>query len=165
MRPAVPVRDAASTGGLVILTIGVDPGPTPGVCVLPASAAEPVAVFQCDAASLLPLLRALIEAWGADRVVVAVEAWVVGSISRTSRSAGAVTRGLIGEVEALADEFTHVAVVVRRATDVKPWATDRRLDAAGLLARTAGLPHARDGARHALFSASRDSGAPDPLLK
>lgn len=146
------------------LTLGVDPGPTPGVCALPASPGEPVAVFQCDPSSLMPLLRALIEAWGADRIVVAVEAWAIGSISRTARSAGAVTRRLIGEIETLADEYDAVAVVTRRAADVKPWATDKRLDAAGLLAQTAGLPHARDGARHALFSATRDSGAPDPLF-
>jgi hypothetical protein len=53
--------------------------------------------------------------------------------------------------------------VTRTAALVKPWATDKRLVAAGLLDITRGLPHARDGARHALFSAHHDSGAPDPL--
>jgi hypothetical protein len=46
---------------------------------------------------------------------------------------------------------------------VKPWATDERLAAAGLLDPTKGMRHARDAARHALFCAVRDFGLPDPL--
>lgn len=145
------------------LTIGVDPGPTPGICALPG--VGPVGLLQCDSASCVPLVRALIEAWGADRIVVAVEQWAMGPISRTARSAGKVTRDLIGELGTLADTYDEVGVILRTAAQVKPWATDARLDAAGLLARTAGLPHARDAARHALFSTCRDSSAPDPLRR
>jgi hypothetical protein len=46
---------------------------------------------------------------------------------------------------------------------VKPWAVDKRLHAAGLLDMTAGMRHARDAARHALFCAVKDYGLPDPL--
>jgi hypothetical protein len=48
---------------------------------------------------------------------------------------------------------------------VKPWATDERLEAAGLLDLTKGMRHARDAARHALFTAVKDGGVPDPLSK
>jgi hypothetical protein len=46
---------------------------------------------------------------------------------------------------------------------VKPWATDKRLTAAGLLAMTAKMADARDACRHALYTAVHDAGIPDPL--
>jgi hypothetical protein len=46
---------------------------------------------------------------------------------------------------------------------VKPWATDTRLAAAGLMEPTTGMRHARDAARHALFAAVKTYGLPDPL--
>ena len=54
---------------------------------------------------------------------------------------------------------------IRTAGEVKPWATDKRLHTAGLLDLTAGMRHARDAARHALYSAVRDYGLPDPLSR
>jgi hypothetical protein len=53
----------------------------------------------------------------------------------------------------------------RSAADVKPWATDTRLQAAGLLDLTKGMRHARDAARHALFCAVCDFGLTDPLSR
>ena len=61
--------------------------------------------------------------------------------------AGRITRELIAELT------RHAPMHVRPAVTVKRWATDKRLEAAGLIGPTRGLPHARDAARHALYTA------------
>lgn len=152
----------------VTRVIGVDPGPRPGVCALDLGPGEirlPAMVFETEPTSLLPLLRCLIGPESDERVILAVEQWAIGPISRAARSAGVTTRTMIGEVATLADSYDGVTAVLRRAADVMPWATDKRLDAAGLLAKCVGLKDARAAARHALFSAVRDGGAPDPLIR
>jgi hypothetical protein len=53
--------------------------------------------------------------------------------------------------------------VERPAAAVKPRATDTRLDRAGLLAPTRGMPHARSAARHALYAAVPAGLLADPL--
>ena len=150
-----------------MITIGVDPGPTPGICVL--GAGTPV-LIQCDAPSLLPLVGLMIEVYSEDGdapLHLAVEQWAIGPISATTGAAGRLTRSQIGELSAFESHIPSRRVVLhlRCATDVFPWATDKRLAEAGLLRRSAGLPHARSAARHALFSHVRDSGAPDPLKR
>ena len=77
--------------------------------------------------------------------------------------AGRVTRELIGVLADLAAGRPQVTVIRRPAGLVLPWATNHRLAAAGLMAPTVGMPHARDAARHALYAAVRDGGMPDPL--
>jgi hypothetical protein len=95
---------------------------------------------------------------------VAVERFVVGRRAARSSTpgAGAITRGMVGVIEAWATDY-RCKVNARAAADVKPWAVDKRLHAAGLLDLTAGMRHARDAARHALFCAVKDFGLPDPL--
>lgn len=96
--------------------------------------------------------------------LVAIEKFVVSRRSGRSKTAqaGEAARLIIGGVAQLCQEH-GVRFVQRPAGTVKPWATDRRLDAAGLLAPTKGMGHARDAARHALYAAVRDLGLPDPL--
>lgn len=55
-----------------------------------------------------------------------------------------------------------IPVVARPAGTVKPWATDKRLKAAGLLEAAGSSPHIKDAGRHLLFSACQ-AGLPDPL--
>jgi hypothetical protein len=83
-----------------------------------------------------------------------------------------VTRDLIGTLQEVWEEHDSTAEgrrgarwFQRPAAHVKPWATDERLEAAGLLEATKGMRHARDAARHALFAACKDGGIPDPLSK
>lgn len=148
--------------------IGVDPGQTTGVALLvPGRAPE---VLQCSPGLVLPVVRALTYTHGP--LVLAVERFVVGARSARSSTpkAGQVTRDLIGaltdldSVEVGGAQVT-VRVVLRSAAEVKPWATDRRLDAAGLLTATKGMRHAADACRHALFAQVHDAGLPDPLSK
>lgn len=153
-----------STG---VLVIGVDPGLTTGVCALTYAAdgkrnGEPIALQIHGSEGVLPVVAALLARKPLLDHVLAVEQFVVGGRAARSSSAhaGRVTRALIAELAELgADVFTRAAVVV------KPWATDRRLEAAGLLDPTKGMQHARDAARHALYAAVRMNVTPDPLSR
>lgn len=149
--------------------IGVDPGPTTGIVALRTGDNLTLvkSVLQCDHWSVLPILEMLIQSNQGFPVTLAVERFVVNL--RASRSAhaeaGRITRELVGAITARAAQpvTKTVRLVTRSAAHVKPWATDVRLDAAGLFAPTKGMPHARDAARHALFAAVADCGMRDPL--
>lgn len=149
--------------------IGIDPGGTTGVAIL-----------QCSGLSGSFYIRTAAYQYGQDNALseildaitrtepdaVAIERFVVGMRAARSRSAGAgeFARELVGQVRALCrDDAVRVPVFHRTAFEVKRWATDKRLDAAGLLAATSGMPHARDATRHALFAMVRRGWAPDPI--
>jgi hypothetical protein len=121
-------------------------------------------VLQCDHHSAVPLVGMVLAAH--DRpgyeLVLVVEQFVVST--RAARSgtaeAGRITRAMIAE---LTDVPGNVTVLTQTAGQVKPWATDRKLAAAGLLTPTSKLPHARDAARHALFASVRRGTTRDPM--
>lgn len=151
------------------IVIGVDPGPVTGICALhlgPLAAGEPAyspSIIQCDHRSVLSIVDMLAEPGRLGvSAVLAVEGFVVSS--RAARSAhapaGRIARELAGELAALPG---FAQTVTRTAAMVKPWATDLRLARAGLLDLCPGMPHARDAARHALYTAVRQFGQPDPL--
>ncbi len=71
---------------------------------------------------------------------------------------------MVTELSALAAD-RGVKLAVRHSSAVFPWATDKRLRAAGLYEATTGLVHARAASRHALFAAVHDGGLPDPLSR
>lgn len=133
--------------------IGVDPGPTPGLVVLDIDddRLAAVGVMQCSA----PLLYTLVETFNPERTaLVAVERFVTRGRTNAAQQ---LTRDQVANLARL-----HTAVEAT-AAQVKPWATDTRLEAVGLLAACSGMRHARDAARHALFAAVRHAGLPDPL--
>jgi hypothetical protein len=157
--------------------IGVDTGPIPGIVRLQLDVSRPGENLVANGAYLrdaqaLQVTPDLIEpvldmlAQDDKLAAIAVERFVVGR--RASRSAtaaaGATTRDMVGIVTGWASS-AGVQCIARAAADVKPWATDRRLEAAGLLKIAKGMRHARDGARHALFCAVKDYGLPDPLSR
>lgn len=150
--------------------IGVDPGPTPGLVELVYTDRRlvDVHVVQCSLSIAGPVFLALIAersaaAWD---TTVQIEKFVVSRRSGRSSSAkaGEQTRSLIGALQHEA-ELLGARCVLEPAVRVKAWATDARLEAAGLLAATKGMTHARDAGRHALFSASANAAMPDPLSK
>lgn len=152
------------------LIIGVDPGATTGVCALPFCDECPPelphrltpAILQCPHADAVELIsNILTEHSERYRLVLAIEQFVTGPRAGKSATAiaGRLTRELITELTMVHDE----ALYIRPAALVKPWATDRRLAAAGLIGPTRGLPHARDAARHALFCAVKAGITRDPL--
>jgi hypothetical protein len=152
--------------------ISIDPGPTPGIARLQLADRRPSSLIDVQVLQVTPgILTCVLEALTQDDLaVIAYERFVTGA--RAGRSgtpqAGLATRSLIGEIEGWAREG-HVKLHSRSAAEVKPWATDARLEAASacsgldLLELTKGMRHARDGLRHALFCAVRDYGLPDPL--
>jgi hypothetical protein len=76
-----------------------------------------------------------------------------------------VTRTLVDDLAAVLKQ-AGVIYKVRSASEVKPWAGDKRLERAGLLAVTSKMTRdGRDAQRHLLFCAVHDYGVPDPLSK
>lgn len=140
--------------------VGVDPGGITGIAV--RSPFGHWALAQVTADLVIPTLVGILDGYGPPDLV-AVEAFVVGPrAARSSTPAGGATaRALIERVQVWCEGF-DVRVALRPAAAVKPWATDKRLLAAAVPAAR-GMPHAHDGARHALFAAVRDAGLPDPL--
>lgn len=136
--------------------IGIDPGPTPGIVRLEVKAGVLTShdVVQCTAGLLLPVVNLLSLPGPA---FLAVERFVTRG---RANAAQALTRDQVGQLQAV-----HPAITQRNASQVKTWATDARLDAAGLLEPCKGMRHARDAARHALFAAVHGGGIPDPLSK
>ncbi len=136
--------------------IGVDPGPTPGIVVLSVEDEQlsDVGVMQCSA-ELLYTLVATFNPY--KEAIVAVERFVVRGRANAAQS---LTRDQVANLERI-----HPLTFVRNASQVKAWATDARLEAAGLLDACKGMRHARDAARHALFAAVKDAGLTDPMSK
>lgn len=150
--------------------IGIDPGPVPGLVELVYlnHKLSDVHVVQCTANIAVPVFLTLLAersatAWD---TTVQIERFVIGRRSSRSStaSAGEATRALIGALQHEA-EGLGATCVLQNAGLVKPWATDERLDAAGVLAATKGMTHARDAGRHALYAACRVANHPDPLSK
>lgn len=147
--------------------IGIDPGPVPGVCLLrtPSPAGRPDKwhgeLAQCTPTTMWALIAAWLDAY--DVRAIAIESYVVGPKAArvNDQAAQRATRDILGQL--------RIAVPVaipryeRRAVDVKTWASNKRLAAAGLLIGGSSLVHARDAARHALFAACADFRATDPL--
>lgn len=148
--------------------IGIDPGPVIGIvrlqlAIQPEGRATLLGAeaLQVTPGAAEPLLNALIQD---DEAVVALELFVIGP--RAARSSTPAGGAAAREVVKLVTDWAlrcGLRYWSRSAAEVKPWATDIRLDAAGLLAPTTGMRHARDAARHALFAAVKTYGLPDPL--
>lgn len=162
-------------------TIGIDPGPTTGMCFLDYEAGQLVGktLLQCDAASAAVVLKGLLYAYydsrrrmyrDADigRRVGSVEKFVTGASAGTRGKAADVTRELVMELTEVLQLFGY-AVKIRAAADVKPKWTDKRLVAAGVAPRMLDLKHefrhAHDAARHCLCGAREAGVIADPLLK
>jgi hypothetical protein len=156
--------------------VGLAPGPVAGLVLLryvPAGLttyeAAPPLVVQCGSAVAPPAFEMLLDLDNQVPTYVQVERYVIVG-RRASRSStagvGETTRALVAALESTWlgwDGPVAVSWVQRSASQVKPWATDQRLRAAGLFDATKGMRHARDAARHALFAACHDAGVPDPL--
>lgn len=138
--------------------LAADPGVTCGFCLL-APGAPPLAYSCCHHAAY-GLAVFLIESGGGPaRTVAAGEEFREGRGAGARRPGAAVTRQVIADLDDLLGWHW------RPAATVKPWATDKRLIAAGLYDLTAKMTDGRDAARHAVFCAVHDAGWPDPLSK
>lgn len=143
------------------LAIGIDPGPTPGIVALYLSDQHIVGwdIVQCSASALYAVVTALDPGREA---VIGVETFVTRGRATVDQ---AITRDQVATLTAMyGGRFGP-----RTARQVKAWATDARLAAAGgsggLLEACKGMRHARDAARHALFAAVAANAIPDPLSR
>lgn len=146
--------------------LGVDPGETTGICLLctmDGKLTDAYDIVQCNLDAALEVISGLTRDIGRTKQLWATEDFVVGARAGRSSSAnaGARTRGLIGQMSAMA-ELAGVTLVKRSASNVKPWATNERLKAAGVKGVGG---HSLDGARHALFAAVKAGYCRDPLSK
>lgn len=157
----------------MIIAIGMDPGPKPGLVKLTYSDGllVDIAVVQCTANVALDVLQMwLTGVPDLAEVYFGVERYVDRASGRSSK-AGQRTRDLVGSALTLVQ--TNLSApgapkggnVQNNAGRVKSWATDGRLLAAGLLEPTKGMTHSRDAARHALFTAVHEGKVPDPYSK
>jgi hypothetical protein len=147
------------------LVIGVDPGQTTGIFIVTFDASrkvssKPIAVQVHGSEGVVPFVQSALTRRPTCEPLLAVEQFVVGNRASRSSSAaaGRITRALIQELYELGND-----VFLRSAALVKPWATDRRLEAARLLDSTVGMGHARDASRHALYAAVHQGIALDPM--
>jgi hypothetical protein len=156
-----------------IWVVGFDPGPTTGFALVTyienadtdlvrgSWGAIGVQVKADLATDTWLGLLASVQRHPSDVAMVAGESFVARHRASRLRRAqdGTVTNTLATQLASIARELGW-PVKLRRAVDVKAWASDKRLDAIGFRTRS---PHAKDAARHALYRARFDAGTPDPL--
>lgn len=152
----------------MIVAIGMDPGPTPGLVKLTYSDGKLIGVnvVQCSANSALDVLEMWLHGLprgSACERYFGAEQYVDRERGR-SGAAGQRTKDLVGSALTLAVAGSAYGVQ-RKAVTVKAWATDARLERLGLIAATKGMTHARDAARHALYTAVKDGKCPDPYSR
>lgn len=147
--------------------VGIDPGVTTGLCVLEYGAhqvLQPPILMQVNEAGFLPVLNFLLSS--RKGCLVAIEQFVTGNSAGTKGKNADVTRAVIAQ----AQTFAHMhdcRAVTRKAADVKPWATDKRLERAGILTASnkTSVRHSLDAGRMALWGAVYYSIGPDPLAR
>jgi hypothetical protein len=171
-RPARPTpQRPVLVGGLEITSvIGIDPGPTTGIAFLDyySTQEQPaqIEIFQMPAACVEHFLEAYLGYYyirpEVTRKFAQVEKFVTGQSAGSRGKPAEVTRqAVMRDAELL--EMAGYSVAVRSAAEVKPWATNKRLDKAGVVASLTSMVHGRDSARHGLYCAVRDAGRRDPL--
>jgi hypothetical protein len=153
----------------IVSVIGVDPGPTTGISILDYmyDTLSVWTVLQVDGDSAQGVLEAIMrrrtETLG-NAVVkryAQVEPFVTGQSAGTRGPKADYTRQEAFKLVELLQLWGY-AVKLRKAADVKTWATDKRLEKARIL-RPPENRHGNDASRHALYTAVHDAYLPDPL--
>ena len=161
---------------MIISVIGIDPGPATGMCFLDYSnqfapyALVGKSLLQSDADSAPIVLKSMLHTYYGSQDLVgrryaSVEKFVTGRSAGSRGKSANVTRQLVMELTEVLQQFGY-DVQIRSAAEVKPWATDKRLEAAGITGPAAvhgQFRHSYDAARQALFSAVKDAKLRDPL--
>lgn len=161
----VPGRLTPSPG--IRGALGGDPGGTTGLFLGVWNEGQrrpPVLAraWSCDAGSAPELLEWILEAHGHLITAAGFEAYDARRAARgmTARAMYELTSVLTGIVANVL-----IPVTTRPPSMVKPWATDKRLKAAGIFELTGKMPDARDASRHCVYTASHDCGLRDPLSR
>jgi hypothetical protein len=156
----------------IISCVGIDPGYTVGICrLLWSDAFDPPllarrVLLAADADSAEYILHRLLDEEHDSQITqrfCGVEKWAPGAGGGAEAK---VTRQLVMELTEVMQEMGY-KVHLRTASEVKPWASDKRIKAAGVkgLSSVNGKSRdAYDGARQALYVSHWDAKLPDPLL-
>jgi hypothetical protein len=152
---------------MTINIIGVDPGPATGILTLhwadlPDLWWPPVInAYQCSAATAPGLLNLLLDTYQDDGWTAGqMEHFVHGNLPNSP-----VTVRLEDELGDVAEAW-GLHLTRRPMATVKPWATEKRMKAAGLIAAIpAKMVDCRAAGKHAMQCAVRDADVPDPLSK
>lgn len=153
----------------IVSVIGADPGPTTGLAIHDWADGKLVAftILQVDGDSAQDVLEAVLvrrqQAIG-DYIAkryAQVEPFVTGQSAGTRGPKADYTRQEAFKLVEQLQQWGY-AVKLRKAADIKTWASDKRLRAAGIL-RPPENRHGNDGSRHALYTAIHDAYLPDPL--
>lgn len=170
---------------MITSVIGIDPGPTTGICLMEFIGPDyplpehNITLFQASSGNALRLLEAYLRVYYQDarvtRRFAQVEKFITGNSAGTRSGDADLTRQYVMKFAELLGACGY-SVKIRPAADMKPWATPRRLQAAGVMAALGVKPkagllpkvpdsmrHAGDGAGHCLFAACRDAQIKDPL--
>jgi hypothetical protein len=159
--------------GPIVSCIGVDPGPTTGLCFLDYVGGAIVGrtSIQVDGESGLLTLEAMMRAYYADPEVVVkryagIEKFETAQGAGTKGDAADYTRqGVMKFAELLQMWGYHTKI--RKKVEIwnkkdGNWASDKKLEAAGIL-RPPEMRHANDAGRHCLYAAVHDAFRPNPL--
>lgn len=141
----------------MITVIGLDPGICTGICVYDSHDWH---LIQCGHASARGLLIALLEYRPPG--YAQIEKFVTGNRAGSKGTEADIVRALIPELRGVLAHYGY-KTALRPAADVKPWASDKRLEKAGVPLMKTKLRDATDAARHALYCAVKDAGMRDPL--
>jgi len=154
--------------------IGCDPGPATGLAFLDYANGRLVGrtLLQSEGATAVYVLQGMLRAYyksdDIGRRTGSVEKFVTGQSAGSRGKNADVTRQLVMELAEVLQNFGYVATI-RPAADVKPWATNKRLVAAGIYssekAMHSDMGHAADAARHALYGAKEAGIISDPLAR
>lgn len=149
--------------------VGVDPGKACGICFLDYQDTKLIASarLQVNSGSVLYvmetlLLRAYNDPDAVPKRFAGIEPFITGNSAGTKGDPAEETRQLAFAFGELLQVYGYY-VQRRKAADVKPWASDERLKAAGIYDEHTGMRHANDASRQALYAAVHDAYRPDPL--
>lgn len=146
--------------------VGIDPGPSTGIAIYCVDEMESGwEVFQVSSSGARWLMDEIFRTYAPK--VVSVEKFIVSNRPGTKGKDAETTRSLAEYVKFSAGgnvrRIPQVIVRERRAIDVKPWASDKRLTKTDF-PWGAKFKDARDAGRHALYAAVQDGWERDPLL-
>jgi hypothetical protein len=155
--------------------VGCDPGPATGLCFLDYQDGRLVGrtLLQAEGSTAVIVLRGLLQAYYSDgarhyRRVGSVEKFLTGAGAGSRGKNADVTRQLVYELAEVLQLFGY-QVAIRPAADVKPWASSKRLVAAGIVSSEKGMHgdmnHSYDAARHCLYGAHEAGVIRDPLIR
>lgn len=152
------------------IVIGVDPGPWTGIVMLKYTATGVLATYPAVLEVSYHIVPEVIHGLYLPppvKIVIGYEPFVIGALSAKSGHAvaGRITRDVCGQLEALADLSGRIHVVSHTAALISGWASTERLRTLGLDVMTKNYRHANSAAKHAMYTATKAAGIPDPLSK